>query len=69
MGKPPTCPACGQAALYRHCPATNPNCAWDSCTSCKSNVNRVTGRHDHPIVDNCRTCGPITRARKFGTRS
>jgi hypothetical protein len=62
MSQPPTCPACGRASLTRHCPDTNRMCGWDTCTNrdCGSNVDRVTGKHDHRN-DQCHTCGPVTR--------
>lgn len=67
----PTCPACGRPTLQRHCPATNPGCPWDYCTDpdCRATVDRVTGRHSHPIHDACATCGTVPRARKWGERT
>lgn len=63
MSSTPTCPACGTASLTRHCPPTNPTCTWDSCVNqaCKAAVDRVTGKHSHPIASDCKTCGPVTR--------
>lgn len=68
-GQAPPCPVCGERTLQRHCPDPHPTCGWDRCASCKSNIDRVTGRHDHPTVDNCKTCGPITRRRPYGAHS
>lgn len=66
----PPCPYCGQASLRRHCSAMHPTCSWDTCVRCKANVDRVTGRHDHPGNDtSCATCGPITRSRPHGART
>lgn len=63
MSRPPSCPSCGKQTLGRHCPATNPNCHWDQCVNheCKATVDRVTGKHSHPLVNQCSTCGPVAR--------
>ncbi len=63
MSKPPTCPACGQHTLTRHCPETNTTCTWDACVNpaCRAAVDRVTGKHSHPLVSTCKACGPVAR--------
>lgn len=63
MSPQPTCPACGGKTRTRHCPNTNPTCTWDSCVNpaCKASIDRVTGKHSHPLTDQCQTCGPIQR--------
>lgn len=63
MSKPPTCPSCGKQTLDRHCPPTNPTCTWDACVeqTCKATVDRVTGKHSHPVTTQCNTCGPVAR--------
>lgn len=57
MSPPPTCPSCSRQSLTRHCPPTNPR-SWDACTDpgCKAIVDRVTGRHSHPVTTKCNAC-------------
>lgn len=47
----------------RHCPPTNPTCTWDACIeqTCKATVDRVTGKHSHPLVSQCQACGTVER--------
>lgn len=63
MSAPPTCPSCGKQTLSRHCPPTNTTCHWDSCINpeCKAAIDRVTGKHSHPLVSTCKACGPVAR--------
>lgn len=63
MSKPPTCPSCGKQTLDRHCPPTNTTCHWDQCVNpaCKAAVDRVTGKHSHPLVSQCQACGTVER--------
>jgi len=63
MSPATTCPSCGGQTLARHCPPTNATCPWDQCVNpdCKAAVDRVTGKHSHPVVHECLACGPITR--------
>ena len=63
MSGPPTCPSCGKKTLTRHCPSTNPTCTLDACVeqTCKATVDRVTGKHSHPLGSQCNTCGVVER--------
>lgn len=61
MTEQPPCPVCAAPALTKHCPQTI-TCTWETCTRCKSNIDRARDRHDHGShVDNCTACGPVVR--------